>query len=152
VLGWTPQEAYKAAGVLAETVVDQYRKMSEPYLLNIKRRLAEVSDDLARSRKVLNNVHTLEKFTPARTESNALLKLAMVDSKTTEIQRLQAEQARLQSLLTAANLQETKLVGRSLLSRTPVSPRRSLLILAGAFMGSMAGVLISFLRTIWRSK
>jgi LPS O-antigen subunit length determinant protein (WzzB/FepE family) len=151
VFGRTPQEAYKAAGVLGDKVVDRYQKRAKPYITNLKQRLTEATEQLAASRAVLSKVHASDKASPARTDSNALLKLAMIDAKMTEIQKLQMEQSRLQSLLTASSLHETKIVGRSLLPQTPVSPSRGLILLAGAFVGVLLGVIISLVRTVRRS-
>ena len=150
VFGRSPDEAYNNAGVLARTVVDEYQAMAEPYLKQTKKRLADVTANIERNRNVLKNLDSIEQGSPSRNEANALLKLTLLDAKSDEIQKLQTEQTRLELLLTAANMQQTKVVGRSLMPRKPASPSRAILIVGGAFFGLVLGFLVSLALSVRR--
>lgn len=143
VFGWTAEDAYKNAGILGNAVVDMYQAMAAPYLLETKKQLDNITSSLEKNREMLRKLDSLESESPSRTEANALLKLTLINSKTDEIQKLQVEQTRLGLLLAATNLQQTKIVGRSLLPRKPASPRRGILIIGGALLGLMLGFLLS---------
>jgi hypothetical protein len=144
VFGWTADEAYKNAGILADAIIAEHRTMATPYLSGMQKRLAEVVHNIERNREVLTKVNAIEESAPAKTEANALLKVALIDAKATEIQKLKKEQTELEGTLSAATLQTTSIVGRSLVPRTPASPKLGLLLIGGGFIGWLFGLLLSF--------
>lgn len=150
VFGWTAGEAYKNAGILADSIVAEHRTMAAPYLNGMQKRLTEVDDNIARNREVLSKVDDIEENAPSRNEANALLKVALIDAKVTEIQKLKKEQAELEETISATKLQATSIVGRSLVPRIPSSPELGLLIIGGAFIGLLLGLLLSFGASILR--
>lgn len=144
VFGWTADEAYKNAGILGESIVAEYRAMADPYLSGAQNRLKDVTASIERNQAVLAKVNAIEQSAPSKNEANALLKVALIDAKATEIQKLKAERAQLEEILSAARLQTTSIVGRSLVPQYPSSPKRGPLIIGGAFIGLLLGLLLSF--------
>jgi capsular polysaccharide biosynthesis protein len=148
VFGWTANEAYKNAGLLAGTLILEHRQLKASYLSGMRKRLAEVVAEIAQNRKTLSKVGAIEKNTSSRNETNALLRLALIDAKSGEIQKLKAEQAQLEEMLSASELQPTRIVGRSLAPQAPSSPKLRLLVIGGAFIGLLLGLLLSFVLLI----
>jgi hypothetical protein len=144
VFGWTADEAYRNASIVADSIVAQHRAMAAPYLGGMQKQLSEIIDDIARNREVLMKVNAIDESAPAKNEANALLKVALIDAKSTEIQKLKKEQAQLEETLSVAQLQTTSIVGRSLVPRTPASPKLGLWIIGGGFIGLLLGLLLSF--------
>lgn len=143
VFGRNAAEAYKNAGILADSLIAEHQALSARHMALVKNRLTEVGADIARSREVLTRVDLIERALPSKHEANALLKIALIDAKTTEIQRLKTEQSKLEELLSAANLQTTRVVGRTLMPKSPTSPSLPLTIAGGAMLGLLLGLLWS---------
>jgi capsular polysaccharide biosynthesis protein len=151
VFGRSPEAAYRNAGILAETVIEEHHTMSEPYLAAAKKRLAEVDAALARNRMVSSKVDKIEQSRASGENGTTLVQLALIDAKARENEKLHMDQTELEALLSVSHVQQTKVVGRTLVPRVPSSPKRGLLFVVGAFAGLMLGLVVSFGAAIRRA-
>jgi hypothetical protein len=144
VFGFTADEAYRNAGILADSVIAEHQALAAPYLNGLRKKLADIIANIKQNNETLTRIQTIEQSAPSRNEANALLKLTLISAKMSELQKLNEERAKLEESLSTARLQPTTVVGRSLVPQAPSSPKRGLLIIIGAFFGLVLGVLLSF--------
>lgn len=152
VFGWTAEEAYRNASIIGDNIVALHRIMATPYLSGMQKQLSEVNEDIKRNQEALMKVNVIEQSAPSKNEANALLKVALIDAKATEIQKLKKERSQLEETLSVAQLQTTSIVGRSLVPQTPASPKLGLWIIGGGFMGLLLGLLLSLGVSVRRGK
>jgi LPS O-antigen subunit length determinant protein (WzzB/FepE family) len=143
VFGWSPEEAYKNADIVGNTIVKESLANTAQYFKNAEAQLNEVSAEIRLNEGRLNKASEMEQDATKKNDASTLMKLALSDGIVSRIQMLQKEKARLENLISASQFQEMRVVAKSLPPLSPSSPRLGLLIIGGALLGLFLGVLLA---------